>query len=156
MNNKNIYKIGLIVMILINGVLIFMMLRGPKMPPPRQNGLMEVISKKLDLDSNQKAEYFELAKDHSRSVADVEAKQKRLMKNYFEFLDKADATGQAEILEQIEELEGEKISVTYQHFEDLKSICSKDQLAHFEEIIEDVLRVIVNDQKINSLPPRDR
>jgi periplasmic protein CpxP/Spy len=156
MNNTNIYKIGLLVMLLVNGLLIFMMLRGPQMPPPSEAGLMGKISEKLELNEEQEAKYFELAQEHRNQVAQLEAKQRDMVKNYFDNLKTSDSSGQEAILAQIENLEGEKITVTYRHFEDLKSLCKESQLAHFDEIIEDVLRVLVSDQKKSNMPPRDR
>ena len=156
MNNTNLYKIGLILMLVINVVLIFMMLRGPKMPPPHEAGLMERISEKLELNDEQKTKYFELALEHSKQVSELEAKQRKMVKIYFDNLNKANSSGQEAILSQIESLEGEKITVTYQHFEDLKSLCEESQLTHFEEIIKDVLRVLITDQNNSNMPPRDR
>ncbi len=156
MNNTNLYKIGMILMLVINGVLIFMMLRGPKLPPPNEAGLMEKISEKLELNEQQKTKYFELALDHSKEVAKLEAKQKKMVKDYFDKLKTNDSSGKEQVLAQIESLEGDKIKVTYQHFEELKSLCNESQLAHFEEIISDVLRVLVSDQKQPNMPPRNR
>jgi hypothetical protein len=117
---------------------------------------MEKISEKLDLNEEQKKKYFELALDHSKKVAKLEVEQKKMVKDYFDNLKTNDSAGEKEVLAQIESLEGDKITVTYQHFKDLKSLCNESQLAHFDEIIADVLRVLVSDQKQPNMPPRNR
>ncbi|UXX79196.1 periplasmic heavy metal sensor [Reichenbachiella carrageenanivorans] len=161
MKNK-IYQIGLGLMLLVNGILIFLFVQGAPRPPrhdrsPKQNGLMEKISQQLQLTPEQQANYFELAKAHATHMNVIDKSHKKLLKTYFKslILPSEQQPNHDQLLHQIQSLEAQKITITYQHFHDLKALCNESQKAHFELIINDMFDVLIRNSKNNPPPPRD-
>ena len=154
---KNIIPIGLIVMICINILLLFLLFNRPPMLQKQKGDIMKHIGVKLNLNDQQKKQYFVLAEEHRNKMESLDRKQKDLLKTHFNLLktDKNDSTYSQTRLTQLSDLEKEKITITYSHFEDLKSILEDEQLTQFDQIIDDILRVLINEQK-NPPPPRDR
>lgn len=133
-------------MLLINGVLIFFLVQGPKKEgygDRRGADVKERISRRLEFNREQESAYFKLAVDHQDKMRDSRNEQKELVKAYFEFLASPDSNveEQERIIEEIKSLEAQKLSITYQHFEDLKAICNKDQLLKFETVLKDLLPI---------------
>lgn len=162
MKNYNIYKIGLIVMVIINGVMIFLFVQRPPFPPPsskahKENPLMDKISGELGLTSQQKERYVALAKAHRMNMTEIERGQRKLVRSYFELLkmQDTDQEGMEEMLNEIQQFERAKLTLTFQHFEDLKMLCNEEQQDRFELIMDEVLKVLVSDGKNLPPPPRD-
>lgn len=157
MKKRTTYAIGFVIMIILNGVLIFLMLRGPILPPPPPSGpakggdLQGKISKELGLNFEQQETYAALAKEHRFAMDQLEKDQKEVIKSYFNSLIE-DEGNTAIMLEKIEQYESDKITLTYQHFEQLKALCSEDQKTQFKLIMKDIIAVLVGPE-INNRPP---
>ncbi len=146
-------------MLLINGALIFFLVQGPKRGPhrDRQNAdLKERISHKLNFNKDQKSAYIKLAQEHRKNMQAVRKEQKELVKAYFELLASSapDLSKKESLTEEIKSLEARKLSITYQHFEDLKAICVEDQLLDFESVIKDILPVFTGSEGRSGRPAR--
>jgi hypothetical protein len=157
--NTKIYPIALIIMVLINGLLLFKLLvHSPQkhMPRPEAPTLMEHISKKLKLNSNQEEKYSELAKNHGAAFAELEQQERKLIHTYFNFLndDVPNLEDQKLVLDQLKTIETKKIQMTYAHFEQLKLMCSDTQLIHFVGIMKEIINVLT--KKSGERPPRRR
>ena len=86
---NNIFKIGFFCLLIINGVLAFVMLNHPRPPmpgPQAKADLMFKISNELNLSESQKESFFTSAENHQKGMAMIERQQKRLVKEYFEYL----------------------------------------------------------------------
>gem|GEM_PF-3337104 len=145
--NTKIYPIALIIMVLVNGLLLFTLLEhNPQKRMPRLEGLMlmEHISKKLKLNNNQEEKYFKLAKSHGAAFAELEQQEQQLIYTYFNFLndDVPNLEDQKLVLDQLKTIETRKIQMTYAHFEQLKLMCSDAQLIHFEGIMKEIINVL--------------
>ena len=71
-----------------------------------------------------------MAEKHRKSMRKIKSSQKELVKEYFSLLSTEDPSSNFRevLLEKISESETKKITLTYQHFEELKSICTDEQL----------------------------
>ncbi|MFT4856586.1 MAG: protein CpxP [Algoriphagus sp.] len=158
MKTNTFLKIAVLIMVLINVVLIGFMIVGPKMPPRgKQDDLKEIISEKLNLNEEQRASYFQLAKSHNEAMSQVNQKQKPMIREYFNYLklEAKDPAMQDSLLELINQLDQDKLTLTYSHFEELKKICDPDQVVIFEKIMDEIFQVLVGGQKKSLPPPRD-
>jgi hypothetical protein len=158
MKTNTFLKMAVLIMVLINVVLIGFMVARPKMPPRgKPVDLKNIISEKLNLDEEQQETYFELAKNHGELMAEIEQKQKPLIRDYFSFLKSEDQnfSTQDSLLTEINILESEKLIMTYNHFEQLKEICNPSQQVLFEEIIGDLIQDLLGIQKKRLPRPRD-
>lgn len=156
MVKKHIYKIGLLAMLIVNVTLLFLMFSRSKPPMEGGKGLMGKISNKLNLDKEQETTFFKLAKKHRREMEKIEKEQKQLIKNYFNFLHTSEVNlnEKSRITEELKSLEAQKLEVTFQHFEELKSLCDDTQKAQFKTIINEIINVLTDEGKKFPPPPR--
>ena len=157
---NNIFKIGFFILLIINGVLAFVMLNHPRPPlpgAPEKADLMFKISKELNLSESQEASFFTSAQNHQKGMALIERQQKKLVKEYFEFLKMpvVDEDTKAEKLKEVALKEAEKIKMTYTHFEELKNLCKDEQKEQFNEIISEVQQVLLRERRNAPPLPRD-
>jgi len=159
MNKNTMFKVGFIIMILLNAVLIFLLIKPHLQHPPQQarGSFKDKISNTLMLDEQQQDRFEEFAKEHHQTMMKIDKEQKELVRTYFNFLksEGAQVWNQGELMKQIQQFESKKIEATFQHFQDLKGICSKDQLLLFDDIIDEITGVMLSDKKNNRPPPRD-
>jgi|TARA_R110002096_G_scaffold5078_9_gene23616 hypothetical protein len=159
MKNK-IFKIGFFCLLIINGVLAFVMLNHPRPPmpgPQAKADLMFKISNELNLSESQKESFFTSAENHQKGMAMIERQQKRLVKEYFEYLKMpiVDEEAKAEKLNEIALKEAEKINMTFAHFEELKSLCKDEQKETFNGIISEVQQILLGERRNMPRLPRD-
>ncbi|RIJ42896.1 Spy/CpxP family protein refolding chaperone [Pontibacter oryzae] len=138
------YKIGFYVLLAINLALVGLFVFRPKVPMP-QKDMKEEISLKLNLTEAQKAIFFELAEDHRETIDSLERQQRAYIESLFSQLITSNADrNKTALLQEILQLEEEKITVTYAHFESLKSICTEEQLESFDEVILRIVPALTN------------
>ena len=159
-SSNKIYKLALVLLILINGALVFLLLQRtphPRHTPKVRGPLLEIISNKLQLTEDQHASYTEMAVRHRENMKSIEQEQKRLVEIYFQSLtsDSQNESNDA-LTNEILKLEQKKLEITYAHFEELKALLDENQKDRFELIVKDILQVLVGDHKKLPPPPRDR
>ncbi|WKN42750.1 hypothetical protein [Tunicatimonas pelagia] len=158
MRQLTLYKYTTGGLLLLNiAVLAFFLLAKPKPPrrPPSDNFQSRVINM-LDLTDQQVPTFKELANAHNQKMRSIRGQQQQLLLPYFESLTDSSITiDQEGVLSQIQQLEKEKIEVTYQHLQDLKSMLTKEQLADFEEFADMLIGRLLIDTKKNPPPPKD-
>ncbi|MEO9870760.1 hypothetical protein [Ekhidna sp.] len=160
MSKLNVYKIGLILMLLVNGILIVMMFSakgGSQRPFRQKRDLMQKISRELDLNIEQEEAYFELAKVHGARMRRINHDYRNIIKSYFFHLKnlEQDSIQISKTLEKLKSLEEEKLTITYQHFEDLRDLCNEEQQTRYELVVDDIANVLVGKEK-NQPPPSGR
>ncbi|PZX50616.1 periplasmic heavy metal sensor [Algoriphagus chordae] len=160
MKNLLTVKVSFAILVLLNLVLIFLLVVKPAGPPMRgqNNDLVDMISTKLKLDESQKSSYEALAKVHSEEMMKLDHRQMEATNTYFQLLksDQLDEQEKSVALEKIKQIQGEKIRITFDHFEELKLICHADQLSDFNEVVDELIPAILGGRKNNSPPPRDK
>ncbi len=159
MTSKKIYKIGLVVLVIINATLIFLLTQRPYRPPrptsSGQNTIVEKISNKLELSKDQMARYQSMAKQHGEQMRILQGDHSRLMKDYIETLDIHSTASVEQIRSEILKIESAKLQYTYEHFEELKSILNEQQKSRFGLIIKDITIILIGEEKRFPRPPRD-
>ncbi len=157
MSQLKFYKYATFGLLFLNiGVLAFFLLAkpGPRPPASPANFRGEVI-KILDLNSEQERTFTALAEDHNRKMNSLNEQQRKLLRPYFENLNSPDVRiNKEDVLNQVQQLEGEKMEVTYQHFQDLKSILSESQLPHFERFIRRFMDRVFSSPEKSTPPPK--
>ncbi|UZR99358.1 hypothetical protein [Chondrinema litorale] len=165
MNDKHIqfYKWALIAMILLNiGLLTFLVINKPQphrlgntLHPNERRAFREVAANILQLDEQQKSQFIELTKKHNRQMRAIEMKQKEILKVYFgKLLEKNDTTNANKLIGEVNKLEKEKIEVTYEHFEEVKSILKDNQYIGYEEFVDKALEKLLLETKKKTPHPK--
>ncbi|MGD1892569.1 MAG: hypothetical protein ACFB15_18510 [Cyclobacteriaceae bacterium] len=161
MTTNSLFRLGFYALVLINAVLIFLLVKGPspgRPPIPLEKGtsLMKTIGEKLNLTSGQMDQYENMAKQHRQVMINLQEEQRPLLRSYFELLKSPiEQDSSDNLLTEILILERRKLTTTYSHFEELKTILTVDQADQFESIVDDILRVLLSGEKKLPPPPRD-
>ncbi len=90
----------------------------------------------LNLDRQQEARFRQLADAHGQSMKALRSRQQQLLPPYFKSIASAtESVNKDSLLRQYQQLEREKLEVTTQHFQEIKSMLEEDQLPHFENLM---------------------
>lgn len=151
--NSKIYKICFFVLLVINMALVLFLVLSPK-PPARLKGIKEQISEELRFNDQQKAVFDEMAMAHREQMNAISKQEKALIRKYLgQLVQKEGPVDEAAILQQINALHAQKIEVTYEHFAQLKSLCTDEQLVLYDQIVEQMLEVLLDSDRTPP-PPR--
>ena len=142
MKQLQFFKYATGAMILLNLLIIaFFLLTKPKPPafPPhnaRSNGFQVRAIDILKLDKQQHTTFLQSAKQHSQQMESINRQQRDLLKPYFHsIIDSTINIASETVLDEIQQLERNKIEATYQHFQQVKSILKNEQQADFKVFI---------------------
>jgi len=139
------YKIGFFVLLVVNITLVMLFTFRPK---PRMQGsnIMEVVSDKLGFSEDQKAMFAEMARDHRDQMVALNKQEHELTREYFSHLKLSNQEGpNQDFLARIKVIQEEKLTVTYTHFEEVKTVCREDQIANFDQLMDDMMRVLTGE-----------
>lgn len=156
MKSLKFYQCTTISLLLLNlGIIGFFFWTKPP-HPLHKNGRgakhMERPLEILQLDAAQHKIFDASAKAHHQAVREIGKQQRVLLQGYFEsIVDTTKLVRQGEILAQVQHLERQKIEITYQHFEEVKTILNDTQKAHFAPFLKRVLTKVLF--KIPQGPP---
>ena len=158
MNQVKFYKYIILGLVGLNIVVLafFLLTKSrPRHQPPPKNFQAEVV-KIFGLDNQQASVFKELADGHKQRMKEIDKQQEKLLLRYFESLtNDSESTDKESLLNQFQQLEREKIEVTYRHFEEIKKLLNKDQLPEFEEFMKSVTNKLLSSEKKNHSPPKD-
>ena len=126
-------------------------------PPDRAEGqqFRNEAMNILQLDEQQRTTFSELAATHNKEMNKLKKAQQDLLKPYFDhLLSEAGGVSPDSILLQYQQLEREKLVVTYQHFEDIKGILKEGQKDNFPKFMEEAIRALLRKREDGPRPPR--
>ncbi len=152
MKQLQFYKWALLFMFILNiGLISFFIITKPKhheFPPhPPKDFKIETIEV-LQLDNKQKASFLMLTKQHNQQMESIKYKQEESLKLYFNsLLETNNKNNEDSILKEIQVFEKQKIIITFQHFEQVKSLLIKEQQVNYKEFVNKALNLIIYDRK---------
>lgn len=156
MNQKKFYIaiiLGLVGLNLV--VLAFFLFTRPRSqhrPPPKK--FQSEVVKILRLNKQQATTFNALADEHRLQINAINERKAKLLLPYFERLaDTSKRINADSILNQLQQAEKEKIEATYQHFQEIKKILSKEQLPDFEILISRITDRILSGEQKKPPPP---
>ena len=129
-------------MVVLNLVLItFNFWPGGKGPEnerrrPFREPMPEKVARILNFSQEQKETYRKMGRKHHEQVIALRKKKDEAVIKFLEAStrDSVDISLDTK-MEEILEIEREKILLTYQHLEDIKNLCNDEQLKNFSEVI---------------------
>lgn len=157
MKKETLLTVAVVALLLLNfGTLGALLLRRPPQPPGGRGHerLDRHIVESLDLNAGQRQKFEQLKSAHHEQMLANERAYRDALGDYFALL-KADTVAPAQrdslqaLLAHIQE---ERASVTFQHFSDLKALCSPEQQKRFTDLLPDLMRVILP----GNTPPRHK
>lgn len=142
--NKNKWLTALVLLLVLGNLASLAYLwigRGRQAPPPQPARADAFIIRELQLDATQQQQYRRLVEEHRRRTQDIRANIRAAKDEFFGLLqdtattDSAKTAAAARISRFTEELD----LVTFQHFQQVRAICTPQQQQHFDEIIRKVI-----------------
>lgn len=120
----------------------------------------DYLVKELGLNEEQKNKLHELASEHHHQAQQINEQIKNARDSFFSLLkqpnvtDSTKKTAADNIAKHLEQLE----LLTFDHFQQARNICTSEQQKKFDEILQDVLRMIggpPQGQRPEGPPPHD-
>ena len=151
MKRENILTWLVVFLTVLNGaVLLYFISRehAPEPAPPDR-----IIIETLQLDSDQRAEFKKLKDEHHNKMVELNARFRLTMENYFLTL-QTNSIGKDSLEQVITQLEKERLSITYSHFQDVKKMCKNDQLEKFNAFLPELIRLVGAPRSKKDGPPR--
>jgi hypothetical protein len=151
MTKLTFFQISTAVLIVLNiGLLCAFALGKPKHPEHDGPGPKRRALEILKLDKNQLDEFIKLAKQHHEMMMKFDEQQRKLLVPYFSNKNEEESPENEDYLEQLLQIEKQKISFTKSHFEEVKSMLKPEQYPNLEQLIHEVM----NENNKKSPPPK--
>lgn len=130
--------ITLLLLVLLNAILIFILLKKPKENQPKPKG-KEFLMAQLNFSEEQKGAFLVLDENHKRNMIPIENEIK--VKKDILFQSLKDSTINTEIiLEDLGDLSAKREKEILNFFTSVRKLCTKKQVGKFDEIIEKALK----------------
>lgn len=156
---KNNKYIGWVVILLavLNIVLLVFLWNGQNRKPrnPQRAGIM-VFEERLDLNETQKRQLQQLRDEHFKTIQRLRNQTLETRKTLHSLWAEADASNKVtELTQRMGDLHAAIEKATFDHFAQIRAICSPEQQKVFDELIQDVLRQGERPGPQNGKMPRD-
>jgi hypothetical protein len=146
------WKIFAFILIVLNIALIIFLLLGP--PPGRHLGQKEdsapgsYLVEKLKFNAQQETAFDKLKKAHHEKIMELKEEGNKLRKSFFDGLTSDSINiSKDSIANKIAENQKQIELVTYNHFEEVKKICTSEQKITFNDIIVEVIERLGRQEK---------
>lgn len=153
MKKETLLTVAVIALLLLNfGILGFLLLR--RSGPPEAGGRRKLdrqIVETLQLTSTQQQQFDQLKSAHHALMVANNQAYRVALGHYFDLL-KNDTVvpAQRDSLQAIlTKLQNERVDVTFQHFTDLKNLCTAEQRPSFNELLPNLLQVMLPPKRPN-------
>lgn len=155
MNKAQLYKWTTVFLLIFNlGMLTFFLATKPS--HPNEDRFRKTVKEKLNLNSSQEKLFLKSAEKHTERITALNNQQKELWIAYFNTLKTpAPSAKKDSISMDLQRIELQKIKVTYQHFEEVKSFLKPSQMDGFEIFLDRLLERITKKDKNIPRPPKD-
>lgn len=142
--NIKFYRNLSIVLLCINLALLafFFLMPPPHHHPRTPNG--NHAKKHMSLTEQQQDKFMLLATQHQKQMIHYNQQQHSLIEQYFSPLINPNIVIHSDsLLTAIKRLEEQKVTITYQHFEDIKNILQENQYTLFEDFVQKSINIIL-------------
>ena len=157
MNNTGLLKLVIVVLILINiGTLAFMWFNKPMFrQPDRPTFAPGFLVKELELSGSQQKDYLSLRNSHRMMLRQLQERDKTLHTRFFDqlFSEIPDSKRVAALADSIAENRKKMEVLTYEHFMQVRQMLTPEQQKKFQEIFDEVIRMVLPPPPPPSPPP---
>lgn len=151
MKREHILTWLVVFLIVLNGAVLFYFISKEQSPEPGPPD--RIIIEALQLDDQQRAEFDRLKGDHHHKIMALNDRFRLTMENYFLTL-QTNGEGKDSLEQLITDIEKERLSITYAHFEDIKKMCRADQLEKLNAFLPELIRLVGAPKPKKGGPPR--
>ncbi|MCP4441095.1 MAG: periplasmic heavy metal sensor [Aureispira sp.] len=141
MSKNKFYTLFIIGLIISNIILLGFMLMAPP-PPPKKQDRKKIVIERLNFDEQQVEAYKGLIKVHRTDVESREEGLRIAKEALYAQLPLAPEDSQKDsLLTTITTLQAEIEAIHYNHFADIKNLCTEAQLKDFEALAKDLAKI---------------
>ena len=160
MNNSFQYRylwLVILGLLLLNLGLLGWIWLSPQNRPRTGQSPADFLEKELGFTAEQREQYRLLRKGHQEKVKSIRDSIRQMKKQFFEQLGKPMADSE---IEQTTADMAKKIAtvdkITFQHFREVRQICTPSQQQKFDEVIDEMLhRMAAGPEGRGGMPPQD-
>lgn len=146
MTQSKFYKIIILCLSVLNvAILLYFLLHSSSIQKPRNIDTRSEVIEILQLDDEQAALFNDLADAHKSKMEELDKEKSNLIYAYFETLsDTTEMDSMEGYLIELEAMESEKVEATYQHFIEIKSILTVEQLSEYEVFVDKITQKLLS------------
>lgn len=142
--SSQMYKVGFFILIAMNVLLVLVFTLKPA-PSHQRRDKKDELGNELRLSEEQKLAFDEMVINHREAIHHLENQERELLSSFFEQLSPENQNENKEaLLQEILQVEKDKIMITFNHFEELRGICSEEQLTKFDKVIQQAFPMMKN------------
>ncbi len=137
MSKVRILYIALVLLLVLNGITLFMMLGQHGPPdgvPPRDRPKMMVIER-IGFGADQVRAYEALIDNHRAAIREQDEALGNARRDLFNDLSSTDITRRDSIVHRIAALQAQVEMINHAHFAEVRALCNPDQLSRFDAMI---------------------
>lgn len=157
MKKETLLTTAVIALLLLNfGTLGYLFFQHP--PHERPGRLDREIVETLQLNAAQQQQFEQLKTAHHQQMLAADGAYREALDNYFALL-KNDSfmPAQRDSLQAVlSRIQQDRVTVTFQHFSELKALCSAEQRQHFAELLPSLMQVMLPPRRDRQGPPENR
>lgn len=159
MSKIKLLTIAVITLLAINiGIVGFLLLRKPSMPPSgrrslKQEGPKKMIIERLHFDKDQVAAYETIIAGHQISVKGLKDSISNTKKNLYQSLKMETFAGKDSLINLLSVLQKRIESVHYEHFTQIKQLCRPEQMEAFNTLTGELAFYFTTEKKAQTPPP---
>jgi len=147
MTDTKFLRIIIVCLIVLNiGTLSYLLLNRPgnSRGPGGRERIIEFLSEELNFSSEQRAQVMKLHEENREQIEEIQAEDRKLHDHYFNYLNQNNPD--SAVVDSMATLMSHKrkqIEIqTFYHFSMVRTICTEEQKAKFDRIINDALRMM--------------
>lgn len=154
MKKETLLTTAVVALLLLNfGTLGFLFFRRPPHPPGVEQPGRRIVQQ-LQLDAAQQQQFEKLKSAHHEQMLTADRAYRDALGQYFALLkkDTVDTARRDSLQAVLTRIQQERASVTFQHFADLKALCTPEQRTRFDALLPDLMQVILPPRRDNRPP----
>jgi protein CpxP len=139
--NKKLINITIIALLLINAGTLALLWAKPGRDRLRPKGhpVEKILKKDLGFNAEQMAQFEQLKEQHHQSVSDLKKSTRQHRETLF-----SSPPLESNQADSIAKLMGQGVAdieyATWRHFQDVRNLCTEEQVAKFDELLSDIAR----------------
>lgn len=140
MNKTKLLSIAVIALLLLNfGILSFLFITKGHRPNDRRMP-REIVIEKLHFDKNQIVAYEKIIAIHQKTIRDLDNSIRATKNELYQLLnsDKIDSAQKDSLLLELASYQKQIETTHFNHFLEIKKICKKEQLSHYNDLTEEL------------------
>ena len=145
MKKETLLTVAVIALLLLNlgmlGFLFFQRPPRPGAPDPLGRRIVET----LQLDDAQQQQFEVLKTAHHAKMEDFNKAYRDGLGNYFALLknERVDTAQRDSLQAMLVQIQNERLNITFQHFAELKALCTPEQQQRFQDLLPELMQVIL-------------